>query len=330
LVEPAPDGWLVEQGIGEERAVLLDEGGIAAARVRWPGAGLAAGEIADAVLRERLGQGRAGLVAFPGGELAFAPLIPRPVSIGAPVRMQVTREAMAERGRLKLAQARHTSAPVRPAPSLPDSLREASEKVEVIRRFPKAADWEDLWLDAARQQVDFHGGSLLFAETPAMTLVDVDGGPLEAIRSNGVPALARALRRFDLGGNIGIDFPTVRDKRDRQVIDHKLEECMANWPHERTAMNGFGFVQIVARLTRPSLLHRIARHRPAAAARLLLRRAEALEGAGLIELSAHPAVIAQLTDAWLAELARRTGRQVSTRPDPALAIEAPHAQLVQR
>ena len=43
-------------------------------------------------------------------------------------------------------------------------------------------------------------------------------------------------------------------------------------------MNGFGFVQLVARLERPSLLHRAAFQRAGLAARALLRRAEQLAG----------------------------------------------------
>lgn len=322
-----PDRWLVEEGIGEHRAIRLGDNGIDAARVSWPGSQLVTGEVADARLIERLGEGRAGLVEFANGERALCPLVPRPVSIGAPVRMRVSREAMAERGRLKLAQCRFTESPVTRAPTLAEALREKAE-VQIVRRFPTDADWEDLWLEAAFQQVDFHGGSLLFAETPAMTLVDVDGGPIEAIVSNGIPALARSLTRFDLAGNIGIDFPSVSDKGDRKVVDTQLEENLAHWPHERTAMNGFGFVQIVARLERPSLLHRIARHRAGAAARLLLRKAEGLTGAGRIELSAHPAVIDKLLAEWLDELRRRTGREIVLRSDPGIAITAPHAQIV--
>ncbi|QZH75176.1 MAG: ribonuclease E/G [Erythrobacter sp.] len=324
------DRWLVEEGIGEHRAIRLTYQGIEEARVYWPGSQLQAGEIAEARLRERIGEGSAGRVEFPNGEMAFGNLIPRNVSIGATVRVEVTREAMAERGRLKLAQARRTDKALRGAPTLAEALISEGKQVEIVRRFPDFADWDNLWADAARQQIDFHGGSLLFALTPAMTLVDVDGGPPEAIYHNAVPVLARALRRFDLGGNIGVDFPTVKDKSDRQALDNKLAECLQGWPHERTAMNGFGFVQIVARLTRPSLLHRVARHRSTAAARLLLRRAEGLEGTGRIELSAHPAVIDRLTEDWLTELARRTGREVVTRADPGLAIEAPHAQFVPR
>lgn len=328
MADDASALWLVEEGIGEQRAIRLSRQGIEDARVQWPGAQLQTGEVADAILRQRLGEGSAGLVEFPGGQQAFGTLIPRRISIGAPVRMRVTREAIAERGRLKLAQARHCEADIRLAPTLAEALREEGQAVEITRRFPDFSNWDDLWIDAARQQVDFHGGALLFAETPAMTLIDVDGGPEQAIWSNAIPALAGALRRFDLGGNIGIDFPTVTDRNDRKGLDHRLEEALRGWPHERTAMNGFGFVQIVARLQRPSLLHRIARDSAGAAARLLLRQAEAVQEPGVLSLNCHPAVAARLAPEWLGELARRAGREVRVAPNPGLAPEAGFAQAV--
>jgi hypothetical protein len=61
---------------------------------------------------------------------------------------------------------------------------------------------------------------------------------------------------------------------------------------------------------------------------LLLRRAELLDGAGRIELMAHPAVMEKLGEDWLAELRRRTGREITLRADPGIAIDAPHAQMV--
>ena len=45
--------WLVEQGIGEERALRYENGRAVAARLRWPG-GLEAGLVEDAVLTERI------------------------------------------------------------------------------------------------------------------------------------------------------------------------------------------------------------------------------------------------------------------------------------
>ena len=322
------DSWLVEEGIGEHRAIRLSDQGIEEARVQWPGAHLVTGQVDDAILRQRLGEGSAGLVEFPGGQQAFGTLIPKRISIGAPIRMRVTREAMAERGRFKLAQARHCEADLRPPTDLATMLREEGHTVAIIRRFPDHADWEELWCDAERQQVDFSGGALLLAETPAMTLIDVDGGPEQAIWSNALPALARTLRRFDLGGNIGVDFPTVQTKAERKSVDSRLGDCLSDWPHERTAMNGFGFVQLVARLERPSLLHRIARNRAGAAARMLLRRAEYVAGAGAVLLTAHPAVTARLEPDWLAQLARRTGRVIRVAEDPALAMTGGFAQAV--
>jgi hypothetical protein len=66
------------------------------------------------------------------------------------------------------------------------------------------------------------------------------------------------------------------------------------------------------------------------AARYLLRQGERLEGAGAILLTCHPAVAARLHPEWLAELGRRSGREVRCETDATLAIEAPHAQLVPR
>ena len=176
--------------------------------------------------------------------------------------------------------------------------------------------------------MEFLGGGLIVSDTPAMTLIDVDlRNPVQALVSNGLPAIWRTLRRLNISGNIGIDFPTL-DKSDRKVIDDRLAQLLQDWPHERTAMNGFGFVQIVARMGQPSILQRVGRDRSGAAARFALRMAERTQGAGVTLLTVHPAVKAKLRPEWLAELERRTGRSLRVEPDPGLALEAPNAQLV--
>ncbi|QDM40582.1 ribonuclease [Altererythrobacter sp. TH136] len=317
--------WLVEQGIGEERALQYRNGRAVSARLRWPG-GLEAGLVADAVLVERAKGAFRGRARFSGGEDALVDRLPPDASEGAPLGLEVTRAAVTERKRGKLAQARPTDADPRPAPTLAETLPDFS----VVRRFPDGA-WDELWSEAWEGDVTFPGGALQFAPTAAMTLIDVDG-PLaaRALALAAVPALAASLTRFDLGGSIGVDFPTLAAREDRKAVDALLGQALSGWAHERTAMNGFGFVQLVARQTGPSLLHRLAFDRAGAAARKLLRDAEGLAGAGAVLLAAHPAVVAALLPEWLTELAQRTGREVRVQPAADVALGPGHAQMVPR
>ncbi|MCW1427840.1 ribonuclease [Novosphingobium sp. JCM 18896] len=322
--------WLIEEGIGEHRAILTENGAIRAARIDWPGP-LAAGQVEDAVLIARTAGAKRGLLRFASGEEALVDQLPREASEGAPLRAVITRAAIAETGRLKRAQARPTTQPPRPAPTLAERLRSEGETARVVRRFEAdlSADWDALFAEAWSGEIAFAGGSLTISPTPAMTLIDVDGTlPLHALALAAIPAVADAIRRFDLAGSIGIDFPTLSDKADRRAVDEGLATALADWRHERTAINGFGFVQLVARLERPSLLHRLARDRTGAAARLLLRRAERIDGAGALLVAAHPGVLAAVRPDWRDNLARRSGKQIRWQPEPALALDGGYAQLV--
>lgn len=317
--------WLVELGIGEERALRYENGRAVEARLRWPDR-LEAGLVEDAVLTEHIAGTARSRARFASGEQALVDRLPKGASEGATLRLEVTRAAVRERGRGKLAQARPTDADVRSAPTLAEALPGA----KVVRSFPDSA-WEELWAEAWDGVVAFPGGALTISPTPAMTLIDVDGSlPARALALGAIGPLAETLMRFGLAGSIGIDFPTLQPREDRKAVDAALGEALAGWDHEHTAMNGFGFVQLVARSSGPSLLHRLAFDRAGAAARHLLRAAQGLDDAGAILLFAHPSVIAAITPDWLAELARRTGREVHTRPDPALALGPGHAQIVPR
>lgn len=315
--------WLIERGIGEDRALMIDKGHALAGRMQWSGE-LAAGRTVSATLVQRAKGASRGIARTRDGHEVLVDRLPKSASEGAQVQISITRAAMAERGRLKRAQGRWSDGDEAPSP---DELLAAGT---IVRRFP-AGLWEAVWSEAWDGNVPFPGGTLLFAITPGMTVVDVDGTlPTRELALTAVPAIAASLRRFDLGGSIGIDFPTLQQKADRQAVDTALAEALAGWPHERTAMNGFGFVQVVARSTGPSLLHRLHLHRTGAAARALLRRAEGLDGAGAVELAAHPDILSAIRPEWISELARRSGREVRLKNDAALAFEGSHAQIVAR
>ena len=309
--------WLIENGIGEDRAILIENDTIIAAKCRWPDE-LAAGDRLSAKLTRKTGTRGIGELA--DGRQLLIDKLPKTASEGATIPLAITRGAIAERGRFKLPAAR-------PADLARDMAPDIFASGTVVRRFP-AGLWEQVWDDAWEGVVSFDGGSLLLSVTPAMTLIDIDGDrPLRELALLAVPAIAQSLRQFDLGGSIGIDFPTLSDKSDRKSVDEALSAALIEWPHERTAMNGFGFVQIVARLDGPSLLHRMATSRISAAARMMLRRAEMVDGAGITLITVHPAIKAKIRPEWLNELTRRTGRQVRIDIDPALAIEGGYAQI---
>jgi len=308
--------WLYEEGIGENRAILVDQGEILEAAIELPG--LRAGAIVPARLAS------IGGVAMlqDGTEAAVEPL-PKGLTEGASFHAEVTREAIPERGRPKPPKLRPVDAPPRPGPSLAERIgRPAPLPAAGPDRFEEAG-WSELLEQAASGEIAFEGGALRMSVTPAMTLFDVDGKlPAEALAEAGAAAAARAIRRFGLGGSIGIDLPTL--PRDRRQAAARAVDGLLPQPFERSAVNGFGFLQIVRRRERPSIAEIVQTDPAGAAARALLRQAARL--AGPLTLHAAPPVIERIGEDWLAALRRRTGGAVALRAEPGLAISAAHAQ----
>jgi hypothetical protein len=183
--------------------------------------------------------------------------------------------------------------------------------------------WNDLLDEARSCRVEFAGGSLGIFATPAMTLIDVDGHlPPDELALLGASAAARAIRRLDLGGSIGIDLPTSASKAARQAAAGAIDAALPE-PFERTAVNGFGFVQIVRPRRRASLIE-LAQERAEFEARALLRRA-AFERAGAKLLVAQSAVAAVL-DQHQQWVAAQVGGEVGLRADPNVPISGGYAE----
>ncbi len=315
--------WQVEEGIGESRALLVEGDEVLAAKLHWPGE-LTVGELHAAKLTFVTSGSRRGIATLENGTEVLLDHLPPDLTEGATLKLRISRAAIAERGRYKYAQGRVVSEEGAETVSQLSPFQSGA----LVRQLP-AGLWEEVWQSASSGQLEFMGGEILCSSTPAMTLIDIDCSWPQEAYFNAIPAISKALRWFDIGGNIGIDFPTILDKSDRKACDSRLEEYLADWPHERTAMNGFGFVQLVARLDGPSLLQRFATSRTGMCARMALRVAERAEGHGaVVELRVHPALGAKLKQDWLEELARRTGRLVRIETDPGLALEAPSAQIL--
>jgi hypothetical protein len=319
--------WLFEAGIGEDRAILVESDEIIEAAIDLP-SDVRAGAVVEARLRKILIPGRRGIAELSdGSDALIEPLDPR-LTEGAAFRAEIVREAAPEAGRDKFAKARATDAELRPGLSLAERIGpHVAPPLHGPDRF-EAAGWSELLEEAMRGEIGFAGGALRMSLTPAMTLFDVDGSlPPAELAKAGAAAAARAIRRFGLGGSIGIDLPTLPDKTDRQAAAAEIDRLLPQ-PFERTAVNGFGFLQIVRRRERPSIPEIVQADPAGAAARALLRQAQRATGHGPLTIQAAPAVIAvvEARPELLKRLRRETGAEVGLQADASLAISAGHVQ----
>jgi hypothetical protein len=315
--------WLIERGIGETRVALVDAGEIIEARIQLEGS-VPAGSVIAARLLNTGTSGKNAVAIAEGGVEYLLPNGAPGATQGSTITVEVTREAIpgSEPWKRPLAK-------VSPAES---SLAEPLNGRELIFPAPTGhlgdAGWDDLLDEGRSGVVHFAGGELRIAATSAMTLIDVDGfleaGKLSVI---GAVEAARAIRRLDIGGSIGIDLPTTAGKSARQSVAAAIDDNLPQ-PFERTAVNGFGFVQIVRPRRRASLIE-LAQDRASFEARALLRRT-ALELPGPRRLVANPAVISVLGQHphWLESLSLQIGGAIELRGDTSIPMSSGYVEIL--
>ena len=315
--------WLIERGIGEVRAVLVEDGEIVEARIHLERA-VAAGSVLPARLTSIGANGRNAIATGADGVEYLLPRAAPGVTEGASLNIEVTREAIPGGEPWKRPLAKASSEEPRGARMLAGrDLRFPAPRNELAE-----IGWNDLLEEARSGIVRFAGGEQRISPTPAMTLIDVDGhlAP-EELAVAGASEAARAIRRLDVGGSIGIDLPTVGSKAARQRAAAAIDAVLPQ-PFERTAVNGFGFVQIVRPRQRASLVE-LAQDRAMFEARALLRSA-AFEPAGRKRLAAHPAVIAVLEarSDWVETLSRQAGGSIELRAAVQLPMSGGYAEAI--
>lgn len=303
--------WLYEAGIGEARAALVSRGAIWKARIELEGTSPRVDTLCAARLLDRT----SGKVALAGGGEALCDPLPRGITQGAALKVRIVREAIPEPGRAKLPKAVPAApdAPEAAGPDLLARIRATGLPVRVLRAHEadllEEAGWSEVLDEAITGEIAFAGGALRLSPTPAMTLFDVDGaGPIEPLAVAAAHAVARAIERHGIGGSIGVDFPTLASKAARQAVAEALDAALAQ-PFERTGVNGFGFLQIVRRRSRPSLPELLRADPIGAETRAELRRLERLPPPPPARHRVTQRIarrLAQQPD-WTAELARRIG-----------------------
>ncbi len=303
---------LVEAAPGATRALVLDGDTVVEAHIARADDPLPVGLIAPARLADR----RQGVVVLAGAEAQLAP-VPADWPEGQTRLVEVLRPARPDGVRDKQARVAAHDGPARPAPDLATRLATAGHAVTPVPAHGPdvLADsgWDAVVEEALSGRVEFPGGRLLVAPTPAMLVIDVDGtGDLARLAEAAARAVAALIRRHGIGGPVVVDFPSLGGRAPRAVVDAILAETLPP-PFERTAMNGFGLVQIIRPRRQLSLIENV--RQPGFAALELLRRAQRLVGPVQIEaqasvidwLAAHPALIAdcaRLTGGTLALQAR--------------------------
>lgn len=335
--------WLYEEGIGECRAALVAHGRIVEAHVEREGDHALAGAVLQGRLVKTLIAKKRGIVRLTSGQEVLLEPIPPRLAEGGMVLVEIRREAIGEAGldgerrdKLALARAASPGEKPHPGPSLLQRIRATG--LPIIPCPPHEEDaleahgWSELLDNAMRGEVGTEAAALRIFPTPAMVLIDVDGSlPPAQLGPKGAKLAAQAIRAMGLTGSIGIDLPTMNNKEERSLAAAQIDKILPQ-PFERTAVNGFGFIQIIRKRERPSLVELLRDGPVRTAAMALLRQAERWEGArgaggGPVTMTASPVVadlLRRMPD-WMSRLEKRRGGAVSVQADPRLALEEFHA-----
>lgn len=301
---------------GEYRAAMVEAGEIVELHIQRSGH-LVLGQAGTARVGSRMAGGTL-LITDDGRELLIRQKMPVPE--GARTGFEIAREALPEPGLIKRPEARLSDAPPRDA----DACWNA-------RFAPAPAADTSVALDIALTGQSVAGDAIIsFQRTKAGLVFDVDGiGDALSLNIAAAQEIARLLRLYQVGGMTMIDFIATDSKAARIAIGDAIDAASAADARafERTAVNGFGLMQIVRPRPRPSVLDhlfgtRIASLSDETQALWLIRSAARSTGFGPRTITALPKVATLLDGPTLApalaDASRQTGAAITVIADPAV------------
>ena len=310
----------IDDAPGERRAALIENGEIAEVHIQRD-LHFSVGETGTGRIERKTPSGTY-IVTDDARELLLRRKAPQPE--GTRIGFEVTRESICEPGRAKPAEAQ----------LLDDIPMAIAGKDQIWQtRLHQLSDVPRINADiSAAFDIAIAGASQIgnvtisFQRTKAGLVFDIDGiGDALAINLAAANEIARILRLYQVGGMAMIDFVAVESKDARQQIAEAFDAAAAGDPRpfERTAVNGYGLMQVVRARPRPSILDHLSGTRIAALsdetqALWLLREAARSSGFGLRSIRANTDVATLLASTRWAGWRLRCERQMGA----ALAVVA--------
>ena len=298
---------------GERRAAVVENGNIVEIHIQRD-ASWALGESGVGRIDRKTPSGTY-VVADDGSTLLLRSKINQPD--GARISFEVTREAIAEPGRHKPPEILLRDSPHGDPLIGKDALwnaRVASLGQSAVIAF--IADGFDVAIAGQSHVGDV---TISFQRTKAGLVFDIDGiGDAFAINRIAATEIARLLRLYQIGAMVLIDFVSMESKAQRTQIAEAFDAAsLADArPFERTAINGYGMMQVGRARARPAVLDPLVGTRIAALsdetqAYWLLRAVAQSTGFGTRTVTAQPEVATLLQSeqwaGWRAAAVRLAG-----------------------
>lgn len=154
------------------------------------------------------------------------------------------------------------------APKMVPNVQQYKGKEHIFDYVKVSEDVNSIFSPRVRLKM---GGYLIFEQTEAMYVVDVNSGPYAAkerqednsLKTNLEAAreIAKQLRLRDIGGIIVVDFIDLKDEKNRKKIYDELKKEFRKDPAKTNVigMSDFGLVQITRQRIRPSVVNSVSK-----------------------------------------------------------------------